>query len=115
MWRVSGSMVCVTTDHDDSAGHRPTWTFFTNHAHVLICIARQPDIRLSEVADLVGIGERAVHRIVHELEASGFLTVTKDGRRNVYTIDLDRPLRHPLESHQYVRAVVEPIVDGFGA
>lgn len=105
----------VTMDHEDAAGQRPGWTFFTNHAHVLICIARQPDIRLSEVADLVGIGERAVHRIVHELEASGYITVTKDGRRNVYTIHLDRPLRHPLESHQYVRAVVEPIVDGLGS
>jgi DNA-binding IclR family transcriptional regulator len=108
-------MTPVTIDHDDVSGGRPGWTFLTNHAHVLICIARQPDIRLSEVADLVGIGERAVHRIVHELEASGFLTVTKEGRRNVYTIDLDRPLRHPLESHQHVRAVVAPIVDGLEA
>jgi DNA-binding IclR family transcriptional regulator len=93
----------------------PQWTFFTNHAHVLICIARTPDVRLSEVADLVGIGERAVHRIVHELEAAGFLTVIKEGRRNVYQIHLDQPLRHPLESHRHVRAVVAPLVDGVEA
>ena len=107
-------MLSVTIEHDDAAVPRANWTFFTNHAHVLICIARQPDIRLSEVADLVGIGERAVHRIVHELEASGYLSVAKDGRRNVYTIDLDRPLRHPLESQHHVRAVVAPLVEGLG-
>ena len=88
----------------------PGWTFLTNHSHVLICIAQQPDVRLSEVARLVGIGERAVHRIVHELEDAGYLTVIKEGRKNVYEIDLDRPLRHPLESHQHIRAVVAPML-----
>ena len=88
----------------------PSWTFLTNHSHVLICIARQPDVRLSEVARLVGIGERAVHRIVHELEDAGYLTVIKEGRKNVYEIDLDRPLRHPLESHQHIRSVVAPML-----
>ena len=88
----------------------PSWTFLTNHSHVLICIAQQPDVRLSEVARLVGIGERAVHRIVHELEDAGYLTVIKEGRKNVYEIDLDRPLRHPLESHQHIRAVVPPML-----
>lgn len=86
------------------------WTFLTNHSHVLICIAQQPDVRLSEVARRVGIGERAVHRIVHELESAGYLTVIKEGRRNIYEIDLDRPLRHPLESHQHIRAVVASIL-----
>jgi DNA-binding IclR family transcriptional regulator len=102
----------MTADMDESLDQAATWTFFTNHAHVLICIARNPDVRLSEVAQLVGIGERAVHRIVHELEAAGYLTVNKEGRRNVYEIDVDRPLRHPLESHHHVRAVVAPLVDG---
>lgn len=87
-----------------------TWTFLTNHSHVLICIAKQPDIRLSEVADLVGIGERSVHRIVHDLESAGYLQVDKDGRRNVYRIDLDQPLRHPLEADHHVRAVITPLV-----
>jgi DNA-binding IclR family transcriptional regulator len=103
-------MLFMSIDGDDHL--ESTWTFFTNHAHVLICIARNPDVRLSEVAHLVGIGERAVHRIVHELEAAGYLTVNKEGRRNVYDIDLDRPLRHRLESHHHVRAVVAPLVDG---
>jgi len=87
-----------------------TWTFLTNHSHVLLCIAKQPDIRLSEVADLVGIGERSVHRIVHDLESAGYLQVMKEGRRNVYRIDLDQPLRHPLEADHHVRAIVTPLV-----
>lgn len=88
----------------------PPWTFLTNHAHVLVCIAQQADIRLSEIAERVGIGERAVHRIVHDLVDAGYLTAERVGRRNVYTVDLDRPLRHPLEAHQRIRAVVEPLV-----
>ncbi len=88
----------------------PTWTFFTNHAHVLICIAQQPDIRLSELSRLVGIGERAVHRIVHDLSDAGYLRAIKVGRRNVYEIDLDRPLRHRVEAAHRVRAVIEPLI-----
>lgn len=102
-------MAELPSTSDSSTGG---WTFLTNHAHVLICIARDPDVRLAEVARMVGIGERAVHRIVHELEAEGYLTVGKEGRRNVYAMDLDLPLRHPLESHHHLRAIVEPLVGG---
>lgn len=93
--------------HTEPENH---WTFLSNHAHVLICIANNPDIRLTEIADMVGIRERAVHRIIHELEEAGYLSVYKDGRNNVYEIDLDRPLRHPLESHHHIRAIVEPLL-----
>jgi DNA-binding IclR family transcriptional regulator len=86
------------------------WTFLTNHSHVLVCIAQEPDIRLSEVARQVGIGERAVHRIVHELCDAGYLRVVKHGRTNNYIIDLDRPLRHPLEADHDVRSVIQPLV-----
>ncbi|MCE2764428.1 MAG: helix-turn-helix domain-containing protein [Ilumatobacteraceae bacterium] len=96
--------------HKELATNETSWTFLTNHSHVLICIAKQPDIRLSEVADLVGIGERSVHRIVHDLESAGYLRVIKEGRRNVYRIDLDRPLRHPMEADHHVRAVITPLV-----
>ena len=89
----------------------PPWTFLSNHGHVLVCVATQPDIRLSEIADRVGIGERAAHRIVHDLVDAGYLTSERVGRRNVYTVHLDRPLRHPLEAHQRIRAVVEPLVE----
>lgn len=89
---------------------RPDWTFLSNHAHVLICIAQQPDVRLTEVAQQVGIGERAVHRIVHELSDSGYLSVTKIGRNNVYEIHLNKPLRHPLESHHSIQEIISPLL-----
>ena len=89
-----------------------SWTFLTNHTHVLLCVAQEPDIRLSKIATMVGIGERAAHRIIHELETAGYLRVSKVGRRNVYDIDLDRPLRHPLESHHHIRSVLAPLVEG---
>ena len=86
------------------------WTFLSNHAHVLICIARQPDIRLSELADLVGIQERTAHRIIHELSDAGYVLVTKVGRNNVYEIDLNHPLRHPLESDHDIREIIFPLL-----
>lgn len=78
------------------------WTFLTNHGHVLVCIAQNPDVRISEIADLVGIGERAAHRIVGELVNDGYVVRTKDGRRNTYSVDFSQPLRHPLESEHTV-------------
>ncbi len=86
------------------------WTFLSNHAHVLICIARQPDVRVSDIADLVGIQERTVLRIIHELSDAGYLTVNKVGRNNEYEIHLDRPLRHPLESHHHIKEVIAPLL-----
>jgi hypothetical protein len=74
------------------------WTFLTNHARVLACIARQPGIRLRDIADCAGITERAAHRIVCELDADGYLTRTRVGARNTYEIHPDRPLRHPHET-----------------
>jgi DNA-binding transcriptional ArsR family regulator len=73
------------------------WTLLTNHGHVLVCIAHDPDVLLSEIAARVGIRERAAHRIVTELVEAGYVRRERVGRRNHYTIDPDRPLRHPLE------------------
>jgi DNA-binding IclR family transcriptional regulator len=92
------------------ASETSEWTFLSNHAHVLICIARQPDIRLSELADLVGIQERTAHRIIHELSDAGYVSVTKVGRNNVYEIDLNHPLRHPLESDHDIREIIFPLL-----
>jgi DNA-binding Lrp family transcriptional regulator len=75
-----------------------------------VCIAQQPDIRLADIARRVGIGERATHRIVSELVDAGYLTPQRIGRRNVYSVDLDRPLRHPVEADHLLRAIVEPIL-----
>ena len=79
------------------------WTFLSNHAHVLICLARGPDLRIRDLAQAVGITERAVQRIVAELIDGGFLTVIKDGRRNHYTVNDRLPLRHPVEAPHTVR------------
>ena len=88
---------------------RPPWTFLTNHGHVLVCLGQNPEVRLAEIARLVGIGERAAHRIVHELIGAGYVTRTKIGRRNRYELRWDRPLRHPLESAHTVVEVFEPL------
>ena len=85
------------------------WTFLTNHAHVLLSLAANPDATLREVAEQVGITERAAHRIVSELESEGALTRTRDGRRNHYEIRSDFPLRHPLEQHCSVGHLVDMV------
>jgi len=87
----------------------PPWTFLTNHAHVLLCITRQPDIRLAEIARAVGIGERAVHRIVQDLVDAGYVARRKVGRRNEYEVHLDRPLRHPLEAAHRIEEIFDPL------
>ncbi|BCJ75815.1 ArsR family transcriptional regulator [Catellatospora sp. IY07-71] len=74
------------------------WTFLTNHAHVLLALARQPDARLRDVAVEVGITERACQAIVLDLETAGYLVRHRIGRRNRYTIDPDGPFRHPAEA-----------------
>ncbi len=78
------------------------WTFLTNHTHVLLCLYRNPEITLREVAILVGITERMVQKIVAELVEADYLEVTKVGRRNTYQITVDKKLRHPLESHRSI-------------
>jgi len=79
------------------------WTLLTNHAHVLVCLSRDPTQRMRDIALLVGITERAVQRIVQELISTGFLTVKKEGRNNHYNVIDRQPLRHPLEAHRTVR------------
>ena len=78
------------------------WTFLTNHAHVLLCVAENPNVRLREVATLVGITERAAQRIVTELEEASYLEREREGRRNIYRLNPDMPLRHPLDQDHRV-------------
>jgi hypothetical protein len=73
------------------------WTFLTNHAHVLVCIAEEPDVRGRDIAARVGITERAAQSIVSDLVADGYVTRSREGRRNRYEVNPDAPLRHPLE------------------
>lgn len=81
---------------NSTTGHR--WTFLTNHAHVLILIYSNPDMVLRQIAQTIGITERAVQRIVHELEEEGYLVKQRVGRRNHYSVAADLPLRHPVEA-----------------
>lgn len=78
------------------------WTFLSNHAHVLIVLHAEPEMVLREVAVQVGITERAVQRIVQDLEESGFITREKVGRQNRYEVKTNSPLRHPIESHRNI-------------
>ena len=103
----------MTTRDDDATGpatHEATWTFMTNHAHVLFCLAREPDLRLRDVAARVGVTERAVQRIVADLNEGGYLEVHKQGRRNRYTVHTDRHLRHPVERHRTVAELIRLIL-----
>ena len=75
------------------------WTLFSNHGHVLVCLARDSESRLRDVAADVGITERAVQKIVRDLQDGGMVSVTKNGRRNHYRIHKRRSLRHDLEAH----------------
>jgi hypothetical protein len=75
------------------------WTFFSNYGHVLVCLARNRDARLRDVAEEVGLTERAVQKIVRDLQQADYLTVTKQGRCNRYRINRRKALRHALESH----------------
>ena len=85
----------------------PTWTFLTNHAHVLLCIADDPDARLRDIAARVGITERATQRIVAELVDAGYVTRRRVGRRNHYQVDPDVHFRHPIEEHVAVGALID--------
>ncbi len=75
----------------------PVWTFLTNHAHVLICITDEPDIRGRDIAARVGITERAAQAIIADLVTAGYVRRRREGRRNRYSVDPDGPMRHPLD------------------
>lgn len=78
------------------------WTFLTNHSHVLVVLNSEPDLVLREVALRVGITERAVQKIIQDLETGGFIERERVGRRNRYVVLVDQPLRHPIEAHRRI-------------
>jgi len=88
------------------------WTFLTNHTHVLVCLAEDPELRVRDIAERVGITERGTQRIIAELVEAGCLVKTRAGRRNSYSVVDDVPLRHPLERAHTIgdllRAVGDP-------
>ena len=78
------------------------WTFLTNHARVLACVAREPDVRIRTVAHCAGITERAAQKLISELVEAGYLTRHRLGSRNFYEVHPELPLRHPADSHRRV-------------
>lgn len=116
---ISGIILRMSSDRSHSPGHGSSareatsagrsWTFLTNYSHVLVCLAGDPTLRIRDLAARIGITERAVHRILSDLAAAGYVTRVRDGRRNRYQLDLDLPMRHALESSQPVRNLIETI------
>lgn len=90
----------------DSGNELPAWRFVTNHAHVLTCVAADPTARLRDIAAEVGITERTAAHIIGDLERAGYLTKTRDGRRNQYEVHGDLPLRHPRHRHHTVGELI---------
>ena len=88
------------------------WTFLSNYAHVLVCLAENPDARLRDVAEKVGITERTAFRLIGELEEAGVLERAKEGRRNHYMINTEAHLRHAIEEHCTVGDLLETILQG---
>jgi len=89
----------MTNNPANKTGTDIGWTFLSNYAHLLICLAENPDARLRDVAARVGITERTTLRLVTQLEKSGILLRLKEGRRNNYIINPGERLRHPIEKH----------------
>ena len=85
------------------------WTFFSNNAHVLVCLTKTPQPTTREIAVEVGITERAVQRVLSRLIAAGVIQVEKLGRRNTYIINAEKRLRHPLESHRTIGEFINMI------
>jgi hypothetical protein len=87
-------MIMTMSESDERAG---AWTLLTGHGHVLVEIARDPEARIRDIAAVAGLTERAVQAIVADLEAAGYLTRTRTGRRTVYTVDRNMLFRHPAQ------------------
>ena len=88
-------------------GETRDWTFLSNHGHVLVCVAQQPEMRIRDIADEVGLTERAASSILADLEHEGFLTRTKVGRNNHYDLHTAKALRHPIERHCTIGTFLE--------
>lgn len=90
----------------DSKESVHTWTFLTNHAHVLLCLATSSSMRMRDIAEAVGITERAVQHIIADLDDAGYIDRVRDGRCNIYRIHPDKPLRHPIEAHRKIAGLI---------
>jgi predicted DNA-binding transcriptional regulator len=101
----------------DRSKEMPQYQFLTNHAHVLLCVAHDPGIRLRDIAQTVGVTERSAHRIISELVEDGYVVRERIGRRNVYRVKPELPLRHPLTQETEQRRIgdlLEVLLEGDG-
>lgn len=90
------------------------WTFLTNHAQVLLCISRNNRLTAREIAATVGVTERAVQRILDDLEEAGYITRFRDGRNNRYDVNPDLPMRHPAQQGHAIRDLLDLLGDPAG-
>lgn len=88
-----------------------SWDFLTNHAHVLLCVARDPGVRLRDIAASVGITERGAHKILTQFVDEGYVLRERQGRRNRYTVEPDRPLKHPLAEGREIGELLEVLLE----
>lgn len=95
-----------TTATQETSG---AWTFLSNHGHVLVCVVRDPNVRVREIAQAVGVTERAVQRILSELEEANVIVRTRQGRRTHYEVNEQLPLRHPIEARHSVGELVRAV------
>ena len=86
------------------------WTFLTNHSQVLLCIAQNPRLTAKEIATTVGITERAVQRLLDDLDEGGYITRSREGRKNVYEIHPERPMRHPAQQGRAIRDLLDLLI-----
>jgi predicted ArsR family transcriptional regulator len=99
----------ASTSKPPRAPSEPSWTFLTNHSHVLLCLAADDSLRVRDLAEQVGITERAVLKILGELEAGGVIERERDGRRNRYRVGYEVALRHPIEAHRTVGDLIAAV------
>src|SRR6185369_5028563 len=97
---------------DESDANRSSWLVLTNYGNVLLCVARDPTIRISELADRVGIGERAAQKIITDLVRDGYLLRIKEGRRNRYEVNRNAHLRHPILADLEIGPLLDALHDG---
>jgi MarR family len=105
---AGGSLVGDAEETPSSSRH---WTFLTNHARVLVEIARDPNNRLRDIAAGISITERAAQAIVNDLEEAGYIARTRVGRRNHYSVDPTRPFRHPADADQRIAGLLTLFAD----
>jgi DNA-binding IscR family transcriptional regulator len=84
-----------------------SWTFLSNHGHVAVQLAKNPDIKVSELAQRIGVTERHVRTVLNDLREQGYVEITRTGRQNQYRLILDKPLRHNAESHRTLQDLLE--------